>query len=64
MIINFLCRNGLCIDRQFLFDGQGDCTDLTDEQSLLILHKYKNFDFDEYWCGCEMISCGDGEYIP
>ncbi|CAF5031573.1 unnamed protein product, partial [Rotaria sp. Silwood1] len=69
----FRCRNGLCIDRQFLFDGQGDCTDLTDEQSLLVIKKYHNFehcfeqatfDCDEHWCGREMISCGDGECIP
>lgn len=69
----FRCRNGLCIDREFLFDGQGDCTDLSDEQSLLIIRKYNNFqtcyeqanfDCDEHWCGHEMISCGDGECIP
>ncbi|CAF1267635.1 unnamed protein product, partial [Rotaria sp. Silwood1] len=69
----FRCRNGLCINRQFLFDGQGDCTDLTDEQSLLVIKKYHNFehcfeqatfDCDEHWCGREMISCGDGECIP
>ncbi|CAF1091178.1 unnamed protein product [Rotaria sordida] len=68
----FRCRNGFCIDRQFLFDGQGDCTDLTDEQTLLIIKKYHNFqnyyeqatiDCDEHWCGREMISCGDGECI-
>jgi hypothetical protein len=69
----FRCRNGHCIARQFLFDGQGDCTDFSDEQSLVILKKYKNFencykqstfDCDDHWCGREMISCGDGECIP
>ena len=69
----FRCRNGLCIDRQFLFDGQGDCTDFTDEQSLLMIKKHNNFencyeqasfDCDEHWCGREMISCGDGQCLP
>ncbi|CAF1192120.1 unnamed protein product [Didymodactylos carnosus] len=69
----FRCWNGLCIDHQFLFDGQGDCTDLSDEQNLLIHHKHVNFqacykqasfDCDEHWCGRKMISCGDGECIP
>ena len=69
----FRCRNGFCIDRQFLFDGQGDCSDWSDEQSLLIIKKYDDFqncyeqasfDCDEHWCGREMISCGDGECIP
>ncbi|CAF0843456.1 unnamed protein product [Adineta steineri] len=69
----FRCRNGFCIDRQFLFDDQGDCTDLSDEQNLLIHKKYHNFqtcyeqasfDCDEHWCGRDMISCGDGECVP
>ena len=69
----FRCRNGLCIDRQFLFDGQGDCLDWSDEQSFLISQKQLNFqtcykracfDCDEHWCGRETISCGDGECIP
>jgi hypothetical protein len=69
----FRCRNGFCIDRQFLFDGQGDCTDFSDEQRSVILKRLDNFencyqksrfDCDEHWCGREMISCGDGECIP
>ena len=69
----FRCRNGFCIDRQFLFDGQGDCPDWSDEQSILIFKKHSDFqtcyerasfDCDEHWCGRETISCGDGECIP
>ena len=69
----FRCRNGHCINHEFLFDGQGDCADFTDEQFLLILKKHQNFencykqstfDCDDHWCGRDMISCGDGECIP
>jgi hypothetical protein len=68
----FRCRNGLCIDREFLFDGQGDCPDLTDEQRNLLYDKYGDFrhcyeratfDCDEHWCGREWLSCGDGECV-
>ena len=60
----FRCRNGLCIDREFLFDGETDCPDLTDEQRNLLYDKYKDFrhcyeqasfDCDEHWCGRETI---------
>ena len=69
----FRCRNGLCIDREFFFDGQVDCPDLSDEQKILFSEKYNNFrycyeratfDCDERWCGREWLSCGDGECVP
>lgn len=68
----FRCRNGLCIDREYLFDGQADCSDLSDEQRNLLYDKYgdfrhcyeqANFDCDERWCGREWLSCGGGECI-
>lgn len=69
----FRCRNGFCIDRQFLFDGEADCLDLSDEQRHLLQEKYTNFsscyeqatiDCDEHWCNREEISCGDGQCFP
>ncbi|CAF4454274.1 unnamed protein product, partial [Rotaria sp. Silwood2] len=68
----FRCRTGLCIDREFLFDGQADCPDLSDEQRNLLFERYGDFrhcyeqatfDCDERWCGREWLSCGDGECI-
>ncbi|CAF1428097.1 unnamed protein product [Rotaria sordida] len=35
----FRCRTGLCIDREFLFDGQADCPDLSDEQRNLLYER-------------------------
>ncbi|CAF1044747.1 unnamed protein product [Didymodactylos carnosus] len=68
----FRCRNDMCIDRQYLFDAEADCLDLTDEQRPLAKDKYKDYvtcyerasiDCDDHWCGREELSCGDGQCL-
>ena len=66
----FRCRNGFCIAHQYLFDGDADCLDLSDEQRYLLANKYEHFhycyqraemDCHEHWCTREEFSCGDGQ---
>ncbi|CAF1377194.1 unnamed protein product [Didymodactylos carnosus] len=42
-ITEYRCRNSLCIDRQFLLDGQPDCLDATDEQNSVISKTQDNY---------------------
>ncbi|CAF1200458.1 unnamed protein product [Didymodactylos carnosus] len=65
----YRCRNGLCINRQFLFDGDMDCLDTTDEQKSLADGKHYDYqscyktatiDCHEHFCSKDLFSCGDG----
>ncbi|CAF1157328.1 unnamed protein product [Didymodactylos carnosus] len=66
----FRCRNGMCIPDEFVFDGQFDCMDLSDEQkNKKMLEIYEkcdtipNIDCDERFCNKDEFSCGNGQCI-
>ena len=63
----FRCRNGACIPAEFVFDGQFDCQDLSDEHHLYRFnncHKRLDLECDERLCNSdEPFSCGDGQCL-
>ena len=41
--VEYLCRNGECVDRQKVCDGRMDCEDNSDEQKCdLFSHKHRH----------------------
>ncbi|UJR08503.1 hypothetical protein I4U23_012769 [Adineta vaga] len=64
--MEFRCRNGLCIPREYFLDGQFDCLDGSDEQSKLneqICYRFPVIDCEEHICTPGTFSCGDGQCI-
>lgn len=66
----FQCNNGMCIAKEFLFDGTADCLDKSDEQETVVITEFFNscprqakYDCDEVLCRKNEFSCGDGECI-
>ncbi|CAF1305466.1 unnamed protein product, partial [Didymodactylos carnosus] len=66
----FRCRNGMCIPEEFLFDGDLDCMDSSDEQRKREFEKFEQcyndirMECDERICSKEWYSCGDGTCMP
>ncbi len=65
----FRCRNGMCIDRNFLFDGFHDCADGSDEHKKIEMYQLMypesiSVEREEgnWGWGWDMFSCGDGTY--
>lgn len=58
----YRCKNGLCIDKVFYYDGHFDCTDFSDEKSTYNPYCYNTLDLicEESTCPSTWFSCGDG----
>ena len=66
----YRCRNGMCIPKQFAFDGTHDCLDSSDEQELpSLVYMYEScpaqslYRCDERLCRKNQFSCGDGRCV-
>ena len=66
----YRCRNGMCIPREFAFDGTHDCLDSSDEQELPSLVRLFDtcptqslYRCDERLCRKDEFSCGDGQCV-
>jgi hypothetical protein len=62
------CRNGMCIPKEFLFDGTMDCLDSSDEQEKTSKAERNkkcsissSIECDEYICHSNELPCGDGQ---
>ncbi|CAF0712089.1 unnamed protein product [Adineta steineri] len=67
----YRCRNGMCIPKEFAFDGTFDCMDSSDEQEILKLTRAFDpcpdqslYRCDERLCRKDRFSCGDGQCVP
>ena len=67
----YRCRNGMCIPKEFVFDGTLDCMDSSDEQELTNVFRVldscvdqSRFECDERLCRKDQFSCGDGQCVP
>ena len=67
----YRCRNGMCIPKEFAFDGTLDCMDSSDEQEIASLVRVFDpcsdqslFRCDERLCRKDQFSCGDGQCVP
>ena len=66
----YRCRNGMCIPKEFAFDGTHDCLNSSDEQELPSLLRVfaqcsglSLFRCDERLCQKDEFSCGDGQCV-
>jgi hypothetical protein len=66
----FQCRNGICIPKEFLFDGAPDCMDSSDEQELREVYELyakcstrSASECDERLCRRDEFSCGNGQCV-
>jgi hypothetical protein len=66
----YRCQDGSCIPEEYWLDGQFDCADKSDEQTM---DKYyvtyfcsltsSQFECDEATANYEYFACGDGEFV-
>ena len=71
--MNFTCRNGQCISRRKVCDGQSDCPDSSDEdtrfcgekyQLVFVFYSAKFFFLAAYTCRPTEYRCLSGGCIP